>query len=138
MRNQFDVDTRVPAPELLQQPRQPSEIAAGAGSDPHDFAHTGAQFAAITLGRFQPLETLLEDIRDFTDTDTFDNRGYRSPGELSLHTDPPTLIMLFCLTPAREGGENQLVNIEAIHDYMQAQRFSARCVAVPRPHAPVA
>lgn len=75
-----------------------------------------------TIMRQNKAGSLLEDIRDFTDTDAFDNRGYRSPGELSLHTDPPTLIVLHCLTPARTGGENQLVNIEAIHDYMAAQR----------------
>ncbi len=66
--------------------------------------------------------SLLEDIRDFSDTDAFDNRGYRSPGELSLHTDPPTLIVLHCLAPARSGGENQLVNIGALHAHMARHR----------------
>lgn len=62
--------------------------------------------------------SLLEDIRDFSDTDAFDNRGYRSPGELSLHTDPPTMLVLHCLTPARCGGDNTLVQIQAIHAHM--------------------
>jgi hypothetical protein len=75
-----------------------------------------------TIMRQNKAGSLLEDIRDFTDTDAFDNRGYRSPGELLLHTDPPTLIVLHCLMPARTGGENQLVNVEAIHDHMAAQR----------------
>ena len=66
--------------------------------------------------------SMLEDIRDFSDTEAFDNRGYRSAGELSLHTDPPTLIVLYCLQPARSGGENQLVNMGAIHAAMQQQR----------------
>jgi hypothetical protein len=75
-----------------------------------------------TIVRQNKAGALLEDIRDFSDIDAFDNRGYRSPGELSLHTDPPTLIVLHCLAPARSGGENQLVNVEAIHDHMAAQR----------------
>lgn len=62
--------------------------------------------------------SLLEDIRDFSDTDAFDNRGYRSPGELSLHTDPPSMLVLHCLRPARSGGDNTLVNIQAMHAHM--------------------
>ncbi|QCB46915.1 TauD/TfdA family dioxygenase [Hydrogenophaga sp. PAMC20947] len=80
----------------------------------------GAKLGTIT--RQNKAGSLLEDIRDFSDTDAFDNRGYRSPGELSLHTDPPTLLVLHCLAPARSGGENQLVNIEAIHDHIAVQR----------------
>lgn len=62
--------------------------------------------------------SLLEDIRDFSDTDAFDNRGYRSPGELSLHTDPPSMLVLHCLRPARSGGDNTLVNVQAMHGHM--------------------
>jgi alpha-ketoglutarate-dependent taurine dioxygenase len=102
-------------------------LVRGLGSDP-----SGRDAVAPALNRFGAMlgtivrqnkaGSLLEDIRDFSDTDAFDNRGYRSPGELSLHTDPPTLIALHCLAPARSGGENQLVNIEALYDHMAAQR----------------
>jgi alpha-ketoglutarate-dependent taurine dioxygenase len=97
---------------------------AGASLDRAGVAPSLNRFAAA-LGRIvrqNRAGSMLEDIRDFSDTDTFDNRGYRSPGELSLHTDPPSLIVLHCLAPARSGGENQLVNIEAIHHHMAAHR----------------
>ena len=57
------------------------------------------------LGRLLPQnakrETLVE-IADFTDEDEFDDRGYRSPGELTPHTDPPPLIVLMCVRSARK------------------------------------
>ena len=56
------------------------------------------------LGRLLPQnakqETLVE-ISDFSDKDAFDDRGYRSPGKLNPHTDPPLLIALLCVCPAR-------------------------------------
>ncbi len=65
---------------------------------------------------------LLSDVRDFSDTEAFDNRGYRSAGELTPHTDPPSLIALYCLNPAKRGGENALVSAEAIHAGIEAAR----------------
>ena len=58
----------------------------------------------------------VEDVRDFSDTDASDDRGYRSRGELSPHSDPPTLIMLHCLQRAKSGGESYIVNVRSIHD----------------------
>ena len=63
-----------------------------------------------------PLNERVEDIRDFSDVDVVDNRGYRSTGELTLHSDPPTLILLHCLQPAKQGGESYFANVRAIHD----------------------
>lgn len=57
---------------------------------------------------------LVEDVRDFSDVDAQDDRGYRSPGELLPHSDPPTLILLHCIQPAMRGGESQLVSVAAI------------------------
>ena len=65
---------------------------------------------------------VVDDVRDFSDSEPFDNRGYRSKGELTPHTDPATLILLYCVNPARSGGENQLVQIAAIHAVM-AERY---------------
>jgi len=69
------------------------------------------------LGRLLPQnakqETLV-DVADFTDEDAFDDRGYRSPGELTPHTDPPPLIVLLCLRPALQGGTNRLVGADSI------------------------
>ncbi|MDC1286915.1 TauD/TfdA family dioxygenase [Gammaproteobacteria bacterium] len=58
----------------------------------------------------------VEDVRDFSDIEVKDERGYRSRGELSPHSDPPTLIALHCLHRARSGGESYIVNVRAIHD----------------------
>lgn len=58
----------------------------------------------------------VEDVRDFSDVEEKDDRGYRSRGELSPHSDPSTLILLHCLVPAKSGGESHLVNVRAIHD----------------------
>ena len=58
---------------------------------------------------------LIEDVRDTSDFDgEVDTRGYRSGGELVPHSDPPTLIVLHCVTPARSGGESYLVNVSSI------------------------
>lgn len=65
-------------------------------------------------------ETLVE-IADFSDEDAFDDRGYRSPGELTPHTDPPPMLALHCLKAARFGGENQLVSAESIRNRFQAE-----------------
>lgn len=60
----------------------------------------------------------VEDVRDFSDIEARDDRGYRSRGELSPHSDPPTLILLHCLQMAKTGGETYLVNVRSIHDRM--------------------
>jgi hypothetical protein len=77
---------------------------------------------AKDLGRVlpqSPSNELIEDIRDFSDVDDKDERGYRSRGELTAHSDPPTLIVLHCLHEAMTGGESYLVNLRAIHDEME-------------------
>ena len=58
----------------------------------------------------------VEDVRDFSDIDAKDDRGYRSRGELTPHSDPPTLILLHCLHRAKSGGETYIVNVRSIHD----------------------
>lgn len=91
-------------------------LVDGLGTDSDDAAATLRAFGSA-LGR--PLaqnrkgETLVE-IADFSDEDEFDDRGYRSPGELNPHTDPPPLIVLTCLRAAREGGANRLVSADSI------------------------
>jgi hypothetical protein len=95
----------------------PSLEDAGAG-----VAFTGFGEA---LGRLLPQnakqETLVE-IADFTDEDAFDDRGYRSPGELHPHTDPPPLIALLCRRAARTGGANRLISAEAIRHSIRDSR----------------
>jgi hypothetical protein len=63
----------------------------------------------------------VEDVRDFSDVEAEDKRGYRSAGELTPHSDPPTLIALYCLQPAMTGGESYLVNVRSIHDCIAAR-----------------
>ena len=62
----------------------------------------------------------VEDVRDFSDVEAEDKRGYRSAGELTPHSDPPTLIVLHCLQPAMTGGESYFVNVRSIHDRIAA------------------
>ena len=76
---------------------------------------------SATLGELvpqSPRAERIEDIKDYSDTDEKDDRGYRSGGELSPHSDPPTIILLHCLTPARTGGESHIVNVGAIYHAM--------------------
>jgi len=68
-----------------------------------------------------PRGELVEDVRDFSDVEAEDKRGYRSAGELTPHSDPPTLIALHCLQPAMVGGESYLVNVRSIHDCIAAR-----------------
>jgi len=63
-----------------------------------------------------PRGEAVEDVRDFSDVEAEDKRGYRSRGEITPHSDPPTLIALHCLRPAKAGGESYLVNVRSIHD----------------------
>jgi hypothetical protein len=69
------------------------------------------------LGRIVPQSPrgeMIEDVRDVSDIEDRDDRGYRSGGELSPHSDPPTLIILHCVNAARSGGESHLVNVGTI------------------------
>jgi len=66
-----------------------------------------------------PRQEFIEDIRDYSDIDEKDERGYRSAGPLSIHSDPPTLIALHCLQPAKQGGDSYLVNVKALHDAIE-------------------
>lgn len=99
-------------------------LVHGLGADNDDAAEALCAFGAA-LGR--PLaqnhkgETLVE-IADFSDEDEFDDRGYRSPGELNPHTDPPPLIVLSCLRAAREGGANRLVSADSIATAIRRER----------------
>ncbi|NND73750.1 MAG: TauD/TfdA family dioxygenase [Ilumatobacter sp.] len=68
-----------------------------------------------------PRNELVEDVKDYSDVDERDDRGYRSRGELTPHSDPPTLIVLDCVTPARLGGETSLVSVDSIVRRMLAQ-----------------
>jgi hypothetical protein len=67
-----------------------------------------------------PRGEYVEDVRDFSDTETEDKRGYRSRGELTPHSDPPTLIALHCIRPAKSGGESYIVNVRSIHDRIKS------------------
>lgn len=49
-------------------------------------------------------------------------RGYRSAGELVLHTDLREIIALMALRPAASGGETQLASSSAIHNIIRAER----------------
>ena len=69
-----------------------------------------------TLVPQSPRGEEVEDVRDFSDIEARDDRGYRSRGELAPHSDPPTLIVLHCLQAAKSGGETYLINVRSIHD----------------------
>ncbi len=90
----------------------------------HDVDESGRRLLLFgqNLGRLLPQNARQEQlvqIADFSDEDAFDDRGYRSPGELNPHTDPPPLIVLFCLRSAQRGGANRLVSAETIRDAIQ-------------------
>lgn len=79
--------------------------------------------AAAALGTpvpQSPRGELVEDVRDHSDTEAPDGRGYRAGGELPPHSDPPTLLALHCVRAARSGGESKLVGVQAIHDRIAA------------------
>ncbi len=99
-------------------------LVSGVGDGSDDAGAALTRFGE-TLGRLLPQnakqETLVE-IADFSDEDAFDDRGYRSPGELNPHTDPPPLIALLCVRAARRGGTNRLVSAAAIHDAIRDER----------------
>ncbi len=64
---------------------------------------------------------LVEDVKDYSDIEVGDDRGYRSGGELSPHSDPPTLLVLHCVQPAKEGGESSLVSVASIVQRMMTR-----------------
>jgi hypothetical protein len=68
-----------------------------------------------------PRRELVEDVKDYSDIDDHDDRGYRSGGELTPHSDPPTLILLHCVRPARIGGESSLVSVASIVERMTSR-----------------
>ncbi len=67
-----------------------------------------------------PRRELVEDVKDFSDVESGDDRGYRSGGELKPHSDPPTLIVLHCVQPAKSGGGSSLVSVASIVRHMEA------------------
>lgn len=46
------------------------------------------------------------------------NRPYLTNAELEFHTDLSDLALLLCVQPAREGGENHVVNSKEVYQYM--------------------
>lgn len=97
----------------------------GRDGDDHNqaAAATALQNLSEKLGTLlpqSPRKEMVEDIRDYSDVDAKDERGYRSGGELAIHSDPPTMIALHCLQPAKHGGESYLVNVRALHDAIGA------------------
>ncbi len=76
---------------------------------------------ALGAPMFQSLRAeLVEDVKDFSDVETGDDRGYRSGGEIKPHSDPPTLLVLHCLQPAKHGGDSSLVSVASIAARMTA------------------
>jgi Taurine catabolism dioxygenase TauD, TfdA family len=65
-----------------------------------------------------PRRELVEDVKDYSDIEVGDTRGYRSGGELTPHSDPPTLIVLHCVQTAKQGGETSLVRVTDIVEAM--------------------
>lgn len=47
------------------------------------------------------------------------NRPYLTNAELEFHTDLADLAFLLCVQPAKEGGENKVVNSQEVYTYMQ-------------------
>lgn len=79
---------------------------------------------ADVLGRIvmqSPRGERIEDVRDFSDVEAEDRRGYRSRGALTPHTDPSDLIALHCLRAARSGGESHLVSLRSVCERLASQ-----------------
>jgi hypothetical protein len=115
-----DTDSIAPVAASLKQ----YGFALLTGLDKHNTREsTAAHLLSIseelgTVVAQSPRKEMIEDIRDYSDIDEKDERGYRSGGELTPHSDPPTLILLHCLQPAKSGGDSYLVNVRTIHDRM--------------------
>ena len=90
----------------------------GAGAERDATTHELIELASYlgTVVPQSPRGEEVEDVRDFSDIEAKDDRGYRSGGGLSPHSDPPTLIVLHCLLRAKSGGETYIVNVRSIHD----------------------
>jgi Taurine catabolism dioxygenase TauD, TfdA family len=81
-----------------------------------------------------PRREMVEDVKDYSDVETTDDRGYRSGGEILPHSDPPTLIVLHCLHQAKVGGETSLVSVAHIVErMMQANPMLADELFEPLP-----
>lgn len=103
----------------LVAPAEPAALAAPAdAARAADLLAFGRALGTPTTQ--SPRAELVEDVKDFTDVDDHDDRGYRSAGGLRPHSDPPTLLVLHCLRAARHGGESSLVNVASIVDRMAA------------------
>ena len=84
-----------------------------------DELHTFGAALGVVLKQ-SPRDEPVESIKDFSDVDPVpDDRGYRSGGEMLPHSDPPTLIILHCVQPAKAGGESQIVSVASIHAAME-------------------
>ena len=65
---------------------------------------------------------LLGHVVDATDNGRKQNaRGYLSPRELLLHTDPADIVGLMCLRPARSGGESIFASASSIHNEIRTR-----------------
>ena len=49
-------------------------------------------------------------------------RGYRSSGELVLHTDSRPIIALMCVSSAERGGSSRLASATTIHNVLRRER----------------
>jgi Taurine catabolism dioxygenase TauD, TfdA family len=112
------VTERVRAEGFVVLRSQPSDLDVNAiDKRAHELMELGSALGTPLVQ--SPRHELVEDVKDYSDVDpTNDDRGYRSGGELSPHSDPPTLIVLHCIQPARQGGESSLVKVSDIVDRM--------------------
>ncbi|QHE88324.1 TauD/TfdA family dioxygenase [Hydrogenophaga sp. BPS33] len=70
------------------------------------------------------------------------SRGYRSSGELVMHTDSYEVVGLMCIRKARKGGQSALVSSLAIHNAIRAERpellpalYEGAVMAIPEAQA---
>ena len=88
--------------------------AVVAGIDSDRFAEFAASLG--TPVPQSPRGELVEDVRDYSDTEPPDGGGYRAGGEVAPHSDPPTVLALHCLQAAKAGGESHVVGVQSVHD----------------------
>ena len=60
-------------------------------------------------------------VEDRSDREPQD-RGYRTNGELTFHTDVADIVGLMCERTAKSGGESRIASALAVHDIMRAER----------------